>query len=61
MLAALRSAYAAALADPDLLAEAARLQIPIDPLFGDEVTVRIVTVLDQPPEILTVLASVLDQ
>jgi tripartite-type tricarboxylate transporter receptor subunit TctC len=60
VLAALRSAYAAALADPDLLAEAARLQIPIDPLFGDEVTARIMTVLDQPPEILTVLASELD-
>jgi tripartite-type tricarboxylate transporter receptor subunit TctC len=58
-LAALRSAYAAALADPDLLAEAARLQIPIDPVFGDEVAARITAALDQPPESLAALASVL--
>jgi len=58
-LAALRSAYAAALADPDLLAEAARLQIPIDPVFGDDVAARITAALDQPPENLAALASVL--
>jgi tripartite-type tricarboxylate transporter receptor subunit TctC len=60
-LAALRSAYAAALSDPDLLAEAARLQIPIDPLFGDEVAALITAALDQPPEDLAVLASVLSR
>jgi tripartite-type tricarboxylate transporter receptor subunit TctC len=60
-LVALRSAYAAALADPDLLAEAARLQIPIDPLFGDEVAARITAALDYPPDDLAVLTSVVSR
>ncbi len=58
-LAALRSAYSSALADPALLAEAKRLQIPIDPLAGDAVAERISAVLDQSPESLALLASVL--
>lgn len=59
-LAMLRAAYAAALGDPGLLAEAAKLELPIDPLFGDDVAVRIKQVLDQSPEGLSLLASVLN-
>lgn len=59
-LAVLRSAYAAALTDPDLISEAARLQIPIDPLFGDEVATQISNALDQPPESINLLLSLLN-
>jgi tripartite-type tricarboxylate transporter receptor subunit TctC len=46
VLARLRSAYAAALADPGLLAEAERLRIPIDPLIGGDVAEMVSAVLD---------------
>lgn len=59
-LAVLRAAYAAALTDPGLLAEAARLQIPIDPLFGDAVATRISNALNQPPESIDLLLSLLN-
>ncbi len=54
-LEALRQAYAAALADPDLLARAAKLRIPIDPLQGDVVAQRVAAALNQPPEVVELM------
>jgi hypothetical protein len=42
----LRRAYAAALADPALLAEAARYSLPIDPAGGEWLEARIRDVLN---------------
>ena len=54
-LATLRAAYAAALGDPLLLAEAARLRLPIDPLDGDRLTAHVRAVLAPPPQVLEFL------
>jgi len=58
VLARLRSAYAAALADPGLLAEAKRLRIPIDPLIGGEVAEMVSAALDLTPRELAALETV---
>jgi hypothetical protein len=58
ILARLRSAYAAALADPGLLAEAERLRIPIDPLIGGEVAEMVSAALDLGPRELAALQTV---
>ena len=50
-LAALRDAYLAALTDPELLAEAKKLNIPIVPLGGDDVAAAVNAALDRPPEV----------
>jgi tripartite-type tricarboxylate transporter receptor subunit TctC len=49
-LAVLRQAYAKALADPELIAQAKRLQLPLTPLAGDEVERRVAAALAQPPD-----------
>lgn len=59
-LEALRDAYMAAMADPELLAEAARLDIPIIPLRGDAVAKAVAAALDRPPEIKAVIAEALN-
>ena len=56
-LAALRQAYAEALADPDLLSMAAKLQIPIVPLHGDAVAQRVSAALNQPAEVVTLMRT----
>ena len=59
-LAALREAYMAALTDPELLAEAKKLKIPIVPLGGDDVAAAVAAALDRPPEIKQIIAKLLD-
>lgn len=54
-LKALRHAYGAALADPALLAEAAKAKFPIAPMVGDAVRDKIVAALKQPPEVVALL------
>jgi tripartite-type tricarboxylate transporter receptor subunit TctC len=54
-LAALRAAYRAALASPELRAEAAKAGNPIDPAVGDDVATLIKGALDQPPEVVALL------
>ncbi|MCH8859302.1 MAG: hypothetical protein IID54_06970, partial [Proteobacteria bacterium] len=54
-LAVLRRAYDAAARDPELLADAERLRLPIDPTTGAEVAERVRTLLNQPPEIVALL------
>jgi hypothetical protein len=60
-LEALRQAYAATLRDPELLAEAARMQFPIDPLDGADVDRRIRQALDQSPEVIYWLRKIVER
>ena len=54
----LRGAYEKALTDPDLQLQAARLGIPIVPLYGEAVAAKVEAALTQPPTIVALLASV---
>ncbi len=58
-LQALRQAYMAALTDPDLLAEAQKLELPIAPAAGDVVDERVRAAFDQTPETLALLKELL--
>ncbi len=51
----LRDAYMAALTDPELLAEAEKLDIPIEQASGADVEERVKAALSQPPETVTLL------
>jgi tripartite-type tricarboxylate transporter receptor subunit TctC len=53
----LRAAHAAALADPALLKDARRMELPIDPMGGAALAEAVTRVLAQPQETLTLLAS----
>jgi tripartite-type tricarboxylate transporter receptor subunit TctC len=57
----LRDAYTAALTDPDLLAEAKQLDIPIEPAPGDVVEERVKAALSQAPETLTLLQEAMKE
>jgi tripartite-type tricarboxylate transporter receptor subunit TctC len=56
-LLALREAYTAALRDPALLAEARKLDIPIVPMDGSSLAVRVREALAQPPAIVAMIAE----
>ncbi len=58
-LKALRDAYAAATSDPAFLEKAKSLELPIDPLVGDAVKEVIVKALDQTPETVAFLKTLL--
>lgn len=58
-LKALRDAYAAATSDPAFLEKAKSLDLPIDPLVGDAVKEVIVKALDQTPETVAFLKTLL--
>jgi tripartite-type tricarboxylate transporter receptor subunit TctC len=51
-LSALRAAYAATLADPDFLADAARFRLPIDGASGERLAVRVRQALNPPPHVV---------
>ena len=55
ILAVERQALTAVMKDPDFLAEARRLNLPIDPLPGDAVEAKIKTVLNQPADTIAAL------
>jgi tripartite-type tricarboxylate transporter receptor subunit TctC len=57
----LRDAYAAALADPDLLAEAKTLDIPIEPATGEVVAERVTAALGQSPETIALLTEAMKE
>jgi tripartite-type tricarboxylate transporter receptor subunit TctC len=57
-LEAMRNAYMAALADPELLAQARMLRIPIQGARGDVVATKVRAVLAQPPAVVTELRRV---
>lgn len=54
-LQALRDAYEAAVTDPELLEEAATMQLPIQPLVGEQVAEAIKEALSQSPETVAFL------
>ena len=49
---ALRRAYVQALKDPELLAEARRAKMDIDPVTGEELQTLIQEVMNQPAEVI---------
>lgn len=53
----LRNAYYETLNNPDFLAEAERMNMPIDPAYGDEVTQLVLNALDQSPETIQIIAN----
>jgi tripartite-type tricarboxylate transporter receptor subunit TctC len=59
-LEALREAYLAALADPELIAEAERIGIPVEPIGGEEVEQAVLAALDRPAEVRQVIAELLE-
>jgi hypothetical protein len=59
-VAELRAAYAAALGDPDLLAEAKKLDVPIDPAGGEEVAALVDAAVNQSPETVEIIAAAVD-
>jgi tripartite-type tricarboxylate transporter receptor subunit TctC len=54
-LAVLREAFMKATTDPELLAQARTLRIPIDPLPGDVVGRNVSNILAQPPQVVSLL------
>ena len=60
-LAILREAYMAALADPELIAEAEKMDLPIDAASGEAVAGRIRDALAVSPEILAMMKEVMDE
>ena len=58
---ALRAAYKAALEDPELLAKAEKLQIPIEPLYGDDVLNRVKLALNQTPQTVALLREAMEK
>lgn len=61
LLGALRSAYAAALADPALQAQAERLGLPLAPLDGEAVAARIDAALAQSPRTLELIRNIVNE
>lgn len=59
-LEALRTAYRKAMEDKDLHARAAKLGLPLDPDYGDDVMNQVKTALSQPPETIALLARIMD-
>ena len=56
-LAALREAYAKALSDPEFLAKAEQLKLPIDAMVGEDVARAIGAALDQSPETVALIKA----
>jgi tripartite-type tricarboxylate transporter receptor subunit TctC len=58
---ALRAAYKASMEDKELLARAEKLQIPIDPLYGDDVLNRVKLALNQTPQTVALLKEAMEK
>ena len=56
----MRAAYRASLEDPELLAEAEKIGIPIDPAYGDDVRQLVVDALDQTPETVELIRKAIN-
>ena len=59
-LEALRGAYKKAMEDKDLKARVAKLGIPLDPDYGDDVLRQVKAAINQSPETIALLARTLD-
>ncbi len=60
VLAELRAGYMAVMEDPEFLAEAEKLGLPIDAAPGDEVTELMLAALQQSPETVAIIAAALE-
>jgi hypothetical protein len=58
-LKALRDAYRKALEDKELLEKAWKLGLPIEPLYGDDVLMKVKVALDQSPQTIALLKEAL--
>jgi hypothetical protein len=58
---ALRTAYKAAMEDPELLAKADKLGVPIDPMYGDDVLKRVKLALEQTPQTVALLKDAMEK
>lgn len=59
-LEALRGAYKQAFSDPTFIEQAKKADRPIDPLFGDDVTKKVIAALAQPPEVVALVRDILN-
>ncbi|MBP1887347.1 Bug family tripartite tricarboxylate transporter substrate binding protein [Sinorhizobium mexicanum] len=59
ILKTLRDAYSAAISDPEFVAKADKLGLPLDPAIGDEVADLVKKALDQSPEMVGFLKQAL--
>jgi tripartite-type tricarboxylate transporter receptor subunit TctC len=57
LLEKIRAAYKATLTDPELLAEAEKMKLPIDAAFGDDVTQLVLDALNQTPETEAIIST----
>ena len=57
-LSALRKAYRGVMESKDFLAEARKLEVPIVPMYGDEIRDRVVEALAQPPAVRELLKEI---
>ena len=60
-LTALREAYTEALADPDFLAQAAKLNLPVEAMVGDELQAAVEAALQQSPETVELIKQSLSK
>ena len=56
---ALRGAYKKALEDPELIAKAEKIGVPLDPAYGDAVLKLVKDALSQPPDVVAVVKDAL--
>ena len=56
----LREAYNRALKDPELIAEVTKSRLDMDPSTGEEIEALIKEIMDQPPEVITLVKRILD-
>jgi hypothetical protein len=55
----LRDAYKKALTDPGLLKEAVKMDMDIDPGFGEEVATLVKAAINQPPDNMEILKKII--
>jgi tripartite-type tricarboxylate transporter receptor subunit TctC len=56
----LREAYGKAVKDPELIAEVTRSRLDMDPSTGEEIEALIKEIMDQPPEVVTLVKKIID-
>jgi tripartite-type tricarboxylate transporter receptor subunit TctC len=56
----LREAYNRALKDPELIAEVTKSRLDMDPSTGEEIEALIKEIMDQPPEVISLVKKILD-
>jgi tripartite-type tricarboxylate transporter receptor subunit TctC len=60
-LEALRAAYKLAMEDKDLIARADKIGVPVEPLYGDDITKMIIAALKQSPDTIALLKQSMER